>query len=178
MWANPTNMPPMKITVILSGILIVCVTLTASGYGLYAGMILFFCALGYFLSRPIKSNKSEFVDTPWGGYRNVAQGDGYKIKILVITGGQATSLQSHKHRNEIWTVSKGTARVTYGNDKYLSGYDATFDMATGSTIKILSGFKHRIVNNGEDPIVITEVWLGDILEEEDIIRYEDRYGRV
>ncbi len=178
MWANPTNMPSMRSTVILSGLLIVCVSLTVYGYGFIACVILFLSAVAYSLSVPIKRHKTEFVDTPRGGYRNVAQGDGYKIKILIIMGGEATSLQSHKHRNEIWTVSKGTARVTYGNDKYLSGYDATFDMATGSTIKILSGFKHRIVNNGEDPIVITEVWLGDILEEEDIIRYEDRYGRV
>lgn len=170
MWANPTNMPSMRSTVILSSLLIVCVSLTVWGYGLYASMILFFCALGYFLSLPIKRHKTEFIDTPWGGYRNVAEGDGYKIKVLVILGGEATSLQSHKHRDEIWTIAKGNVKIIYG--------DKEFVMKTGETVKILSGLKHRITNDGEDPIVITEVWLGDILEEEDIIRYEDRYGRV
>lgn len=122
-----------------------------------------------------KCQEEDFVDKPWGGYRNVADGDGYKIKILVLNPNEATSLQSHKHRIEVWTIAKGTAIVLYGN----SDGNKEFVLKQGDTVKILSGYKHRITNHSkEDILVITEVWLGNILEEEDIIRYEDRYGRT
>lgn len=177
MWANPTNMPSLRSVVIVSCITIVWILLNVTGYSFLAGLFLILSAFVFFLFSPytVGSNrfltrKNEFVDTPWGGYRNVAEGEGYKIKVLVIVGGESTSLQSHKHRNEIWTISKGTARIQYE--------DKEFIMVTGETVKILSGLKHRITNDGEDPIVITEVWLGSVLEEEDIIRFEDRYGRV
>ncbi len=176
MWANPENMPPIKLCVIIVVIIGITLTLAIMGLELYISipfLLLSFFIVSYFLpieKHKSKKHKSEFVDKPWGGYRNVADGDGYKIKVLVITGGNATSLQSHKHRDEVWTIAKGEAKLTYGETEFI--------LRQGDTVRILTGFKHRIVNDGEDPLVMTEVWLGDTLDEEDIIRYEDRYGRV
>ena len=56
--------------------------------------------------------------------------------------------------------------------------DKKFILNTGDTVTVLKGFKHRIKNNGSEPVIMTEVWLGDILDEGDITRYEDKYGRL
>ncbi len=190
MWANPNNMPTSRETKggfyvmfglsLFTGLWFLSDSYESSWWFWWAfwpSFIIGYLALlegidkisphGVYNDYP-KQNKD--VKKPWGRYRNICKGDGYQIKILVIKENEATSLQSHKHRNEIWVVTQGDALITYG--------DKEFKLKCGDTVKILSGFKHRITNIGQDPLVITEVWLGDTLDEEDIIRHEDRYGRV
>lgn len=187
MWANPNNMPSMKEVLIFSMTLFSIILLVYFGCHTIASIIIgILLVIGasrnIILTRQIDNNTTcnirnskDFVDKPWGGYRNVAEGGGYKIKILVLLPNEATSLQSHEHRKEVWTIAKGTAIITYGN----SDGNKEFVLKQGDTVKILAGYKHRITNySAEDPLIITEVWLGDILDEEDIIRYEDKYGRA
>ena len=187
MWANPNNMPSIKEVLIFSITVFSIILLIYFGCHTIASVIIgILLVIGasrnIILTRQVehdtrcKLRKSkDFVDKPWGGYRNVADGGGYKIKILVLLPNESTSLQSHEHRIEVWTIAKGTAIVIYGN----SHGNKEFVLKDGDTVKILAGYKHRITNHSEeDPLIITEVWLGNILDEEDITRYEDKYGRV
>lgn len=118
--------------------------------------------------------KDEFVVKPWGGYRNLADGDKYKVKILIIDPDESTSLQSHEYREELWMIAQGNIEI----DCSFQDNTRKYNLKTGEYMRVLREFKHRITNNGTEPAVIIEVWLGDILKEEDIIRYEDKYGRV
>lgn len=174
MWANPNNMPKVKLAFIVIGIVTLIVTLKY----LQLWAILSFLALAVIILVYVWSSEGddlctsfhEYVDKPWGGYRNVADGDEYKIKILVIQPNEALSLQSHEHRNESWVIAQGEATVEYGSL-------GPFDLTVGDNLKVLAGYKHRVTNNSDVPLVIAEVWYGKILDEGDIIRYEDRYGR-
>lgn len=110
------------------------------------------------------------VKRPWGSYTVLEDAtSGYKIKrIEVIPGGQL-SLQSHKHRSEHWVVVAGTATVTC---------DGTVSTLTpGQSTYMPLGCKHRLQNKGDVPVQIVEVQVGDYLGEDDIIRYDDIYGR-
>jgi mannose-6-phosphate isomerase-like protein (cupin superfamily) len=112
----------------------------------------------------------EHYEKPWGGYRNIADDDEYRVKMLVVNPDECTSLQSHKHRNEVWVIAKGVATVTYG--------EQVFDMKVGDTVKIIDKIQHRISNNTLEPLVIVELWYGKELSEDDITRYDDKYGRI
>ena len=110
------------------------------------------------------------VHRPWGAFDDVHRGDGFKVKHIVVHPGHALSLQSHQHRAEYWVVVRGTARVTRG--------DETFTLSENQTTYIPSGAKHRLENPGKVPLELVEVQLGTYLEEDDIVRYEDAYGRA
>ena len=110
------------------------------------------------------------VRRPWGYYETLRSSPGWQLKILVVNPGHAISLQKHKHRSEHWTVASGSALFTVGS-KVLS-------KKAGQDVFIRKGQKHRISNPGKKPVTIVEVQFGKIISEDDIIRYEDHYGRV
>lgn len=110
------------------------------------------------------------VYRPWGLYTTLEEGERFKIKRIEVKPGASLSLQMHHHRSEHWVVVSGMAKVT--NDEqnfYLRANESTF---------ILAGHKHRLENPGMTTLVLIEVQSGDYLGEDDIIRFEDNYGRV
>ena len=107
---------------------------------------------------------------PWGKYTTLAEGDGYKVKRIVINPGQSISLQIHYHRSEHWTVIRGTGKLT------LDDKEVIFRENESAYIPI--GAAHRLENPGKLPLSIIEVQNGKYLGEDDIVRLEDAYGRV
>jgi len=122
-----------------------------------------------------RRNGSEFLKRPWGGYEVILKTSDYVVKRLIVKPGEATSLQSHEGRAEDWVVVRGSILVTstWNDDEAL--YDMGFD--TGERIHIDKEQLHRITNGGAEDAHIIEVWTGDDFREDDITRYEDRYGR-
>jgi len=107
---------------------------------------------------------------PWGHYDLVDTGNRHQTKRIVVKPGARLSLQKHHHRAEHWVVVKGTALVTKGDEKLLlSENESTF---------IPLGVVHCLENPGVIPLEIVEVQSGSYLGEDDIIRYNDQYGRL
>lgn len=110
------------------------------------------------------------VHRPWGWYDSIDYGDRFQVKRIVVNPGASLSLQMHHHRAEHWVVVKGTAEVTNGDKVLLLGEnESTF---------IPLGHVHRLRNPGKLPLEIVEVQSGSYLGEDDIVRFEDTYGRV
>ncbi len=109
------------------------------------------------------------VYRPWGSYTSLELKDTYQVKRIDVNPGARLSLQSHKHRAENWVVVKGEALVTRNNEQIV--------VKKGESIFIPKGARHRMENMREEPLTIIEVQNGDYLGEDDIIRYEDDYGR-
>ena len=109
------------------------------------------------------------VNRPWGDYEGIDVGERYQVKRITVSPGASLSLQKHHHRAEHWIVVKGTAKVTCGeNTMILSENQSTY---------IPLGEVHRLENPGKIPLEIIEVQSGSYLGEDDIIRFEDNYGR-
>jgi len=117
-----------------------------------------------------ESFSHQIVNKPWGYYLNLNTDDGYKVKKIVVNPGGKLSLQKHEHRSEHWIISKGTAKVVNG--------DETFIVKEKGALFIPQRNIHRVENIGNTPLHIIEVQFGIILEEDDIVRLEDDYGRV
>lgn len=111
----------------------------------------------------------DFDERPWGKWTVLATGDGYAVKEIVVNPGEILSLQSHEHRAEHWIVMSGVAEVTLG--------DEVLRREANETVFIPVGTRHRIANVGATPMCFVEVQTGDVLSEEDIERFDDRYGR-
>ena len=109
------------------------------------------------------------VHRPWGWYDSVDAGARFQVKRIVVKPGATLSLQMHHHRAEHWVVVRGTARVTRGGE--------TFLVAENESTFIPLGVKHRLENPGMVPLEIIEVQSGAYLGEDDIVRFEDSYGR-
>jgi mannose-1-phosphate guanylyltransferase/mannose-6-phosphate isomerase len=109
------------------------------------------------------------VFRPWGSYDSIDHGDRFQVKRLMVKPGASMSLQLHHHRAEHWIVVAGTARITRGEE--------TFLLEENQSTYIPLGTKHRIENPGKIPLHIIEVQSGTYLGEDDIVRFEDRYGR-
>jgi mannose-1-phosphate guanylyltransferase/mannose-6-phosphate isomerase len=109
------------------------------------------------------------VQRPWGSYDSVDVGAGFQVKRIKVKPGAALSLQSHNRRAEHWIVVRGTARVTRNND--------VFELFANQSTYIPIGAKHRLENPGSEILELIEVQSGDYLGEDDIVRYEDVYGR-
>jgi mannose-1-phosphate guanylyltransferase/mannose-6-phosphate isomerase len=124
-----------------------------------------------FLKKDGKKEVSEHVTTyrPWGYYTVLEEGPRYKIKRIVVNPGEKLSLQRHYHRSEHWIVIKGTAKVTIG-DKEVFIHENESAYVPKSTL-------HRLENPGKIPLEIIEVQNGEYVQEDDIERFEDRYGR-
>jgi len=110
------------------------------------------------------------VARPWGAYTVLQDGPGFKIKRIEVKPGAALSLQLHHRRSEHWVVVAGVARVTRGEDTFLVN-------ANGSTY-IPVETRHRLENPGSELLVMIEVQCGDYLGEDDIVRFDDKYGRA
>lgn len=110
------------------------------------------------------------VFRPWGSYDSVHEGDGFKVKHITVQPGQRLSLQSHRQRAEHWIVVRGVARVTRNGE--------TFLVHENQSTFIPKGARHRLENPGETPLELVEVQTGDYLGEDDIVRFEDAYGRA
>jgi mannose-1-phosphate guanylyltransferase len=124
----------------------------------------------------LKSEKrSEFkvhreVYRPWGKYDSIDNGERYQVKRITVNPGEKLSIQMHHHRAEHWIVVSGTASVTNG--------DKTFLVTENESTYIPIGVIHALENPGKVPLEMIEVQSGSYLGEDDIVRFEDRYGRV
>jgi len=114
--------------------------------------------------------KNSAVRRPWGSYTVLLEGQGYKIKKFIVKPGQSQSLQMHKHRSEHWVVVAGQANIQCGNKKLV--------LKAGQSTFIPLNTKHRVANRKKTLLKIVEVQRGKYLEEDDIIRFKDRYGRI
>ncbi len=110
------------------------------------------------------------VPRPWGSYDTVHEGDGFKVKHITVRPGRRLSLQSHRRRSEHWIVVRGVARVTRDAE--------TFLVRENESTFIPRGVAHRLENPGEGPLELVEVQTGDYLGEDDIVRFDDDYGRI
>jgi len=110
------------------------------------------------------------VTRPWGSYTVLEEGERYKIKRIVVNPGQKLSMQMHHHRSEHWVVIAGTARIVNGDQEiYLEEDQSTYIPKT---------HRHRLENPGKIPLQIIEIQSGAYLEEDDIVRFGDIYGRA
>ncbi len=109
------------------------------------------------------------VYRPWGSYESLIESDRFQVKRIVVNPGEKLSLQKHFHRAEHWIVVKGTAEITRG--------DEVFMLSEDESTYIPLGTKHRLVNPGKIPLELIEVQSGAYLGEDDIVRFEDVYGR-
>jgi mannose-1-phosphate guanylyltransferase len=110
------------------------------------------------------------VHRPWGTYTVLEEGPGFKIKRIEVKPHASLSLQMHQQRSEHWIVVSGTARVVNG--------EREFDVVTNESTFIPPRNKHRLSNPHDDELVIIEVQSGPYLGEDDIVRFDDVYGRV
>ena len=109
------------------------------------------------------------IHRPWGWYDSIDNGSRFQVKRIVVNPGASLSLQMHHHRAEHWIVVKGTAEVTNGERSFL--------LAENESTYIPLGHTHRLSNPGKVPLEIIEVQSGSYLGEDDIVRFEDTYGR-
>jgi mannose-1-phosphate guanylyltransferase/mannose-6-phosphate isomerase len=121
------------------------------------------------------SNRTEHlnhrkVGRPWGSYDSIDMDDNFQVKRITVNPDASLSLQMHHHRAEHWIVVSGTAEVTCGEKVYL--------VEKNQSTYIPLGEKHRLRNPGKIPLKMIEVQSGDYLGEDDIVRFEDVYGRT
>jgi len=116
-----------------------------------------------------EKNLHRKVSRPWGWYDSVDEGERFKVKRIQVKPGASLSLQMHHHRAEHWIVVKGTAEITNGDQVLL--------LTENQSTYIPQGQTHRLANPGKTPLEIIEVQSGSYLGEDDIVRFEDTYGR-
>jgi mannose-1-phosphate guanylyltransferase/mannose-6-phosphate isomerase len=109
------------------------------------------------------------VHRPWGFYDSIDHGERFQVKRIVVTPGAQLSLQLHHHRAEHWVVVRGTALVTRGEEQFL--------LSENESTYIPLGIRHRLENPGKVPLEIIEIQSGTYLGEDDIVRFNDNYGR-
>lgn len=114
--------------------------------------------------------KHQEVHRPWGFYTTLDKADRFQVKRIVVKPGEKLSLQMHYHRAEHWIVVQGTANVILG--------DQTYTLSENQSIHIPLGMKHSLQNPGKIPLELIEVQSGTYLEEDDIVRFKDEYGRA
>jgi len=116
-----------------------------------------------------EENFHRIVYRPWGSFDSVDAGDGYKVKRISVKPGARLSKQMHHHRAEHWVVVRGTARVFRD--------DEIFDLHKNESVFIPLGATHYLENPSDGPLDIIEVQSGSYLGEDDIVRFDDIYGR-
>ena len=109
------------------------------------------------------------VYRPWGNYISIADDKNWKVKVITVYPGQSLSLQKHSHRSEHWVVVKGDAKVEIDKKQILLKENESSYIPLGSI--------HRLSNPNKNLLKLVEVQSGDYLGEDDIIRFEDKYGR-
>jgi mannose-6-phosphate isomerase-like protein (cupin superfamily) len=114
---------------------------------------------------------SKFDCRPWGSYTILDEGKGFKVKRIEVLPGKRLSYQKHLRRAEHWFVVRGTAKVTLNEEMYILEENAAIDIAVGD--------KQRVQNPAKkETLIFIEVQMGDYLGEDDIIRFEDDFGRT
>jgi mannose-1-phosphate guanylyltransferase/mannose-6-phosphate isomerase len=127
------------------------------------------------LLEKLKQNKRSEVQThlkvyrPWGSYETLVLGERFQVKIIIVKPGASLSLQMHHHRAEHWVIVRGTAKVLVGGEEQL--------LAENTSTYIPLGTKHQLMNPGHIDLEIIEIQSGSYLGEDDIVRFEDVYGR-
>ena len=106
-----------------------------------------------------------FVKKKWGSYEVINEGKKYTVKKLIVEPDGQLSLQSHKGRSEHWLVAQGEAEVIIN--------DETYNLTENQNIFIPQGAKHRLANRGDQTLIVIEMWFGELLDENDIKRYEE-----
>jgi mannose-1-phosphate guanylyltransferase/mannose-6-phosphate isomerase len=109
------------------------------------------------------------VYRPWGSYESLVAGEGFQVKRIIVNPGQQLSLQMHHHRAEHWVVVRGTAEVING--------DQTLTLVKDQSTYVPVATKHRLSNAGTVPLELIEVQTGTYFGEDDIVRFDDAYGR-
>ena len=107
---------------------------------------------------------------PWGTWEVIDTGLNYIVKKIIVMPGQQLSLQLHHHRDESWMIADGTAEVTLD--------DQIFSAPANTPIVIRAEQKHRVANRTDKPVTFIEIQTGETLDENDIVRLQDDYGRV
>jgi mannose-1-phosphate guanylyltransferase/mannose-6-phosphate isomerase len=110
------------------------------------------------------------VARPWGSYEAIADGPRFQVKHIIVDPGETLSLQMHYHRAEHWVVVRGSAQVTVG--------DAVSILQENESTYIPAGTRHRLANPGKVPMELVEIQCGPYLGEDDIVRFDDEYGRA
>ena len=116
-----------------------------------------------------EANEAQQIFRPWGNYERLDIGQGYQVKRIEINPGGVLSLQKHKHRAEHWVVVQGRPQITIDENVQI--------LEPNQSVYVPLGAVHRLVNLGDDPVVLIEVQTGEYLGEDDIIRLEDVYNR-
>ncbi len=114
--------------------------------------------------------KGDSDTRPWGTWEVLESADNYCVKKICVTSGNILSLQLHHHRSEHWIVVEGEAVVTLGDEKLVK--------RANESVYIPAETKHRIQNDKEADLIFIEVQTGENLDENDIVRLEDKYGRA
>ncbi len=117
-----------------------------------------------------EANLHRKVYRPWGSYETITVEQRFQVKHIIVNPGAGLSLQMHYHRSEHWVVVKGTAKITRN--------DESFILTENQSTYISIGVKHRLENPGKLPLELIEIQSGSYLEEDDIVRYDDLYGRT
>jgi mannose-1-phosphate guanylyltransferase/mannose-6-phosphate isomerase len=113
----------------------------------------------------------EIFPRPWGFYKTTVMNEYFQSKVITVYPKASMSLQAHNRREEHWIIAHGNGVAQVG--------ESLLDLRSGSSIFIPKGCKHRLTNTGEsENLILTEVQLGDYFGEDDIVRYEDNYGRA
>ncbi|WP_416406664.1 mannose-1-phosphate guanylyltransferase/mannose-6-phosphate isomerase [Prochlorococcus marinus] len=116
-----------------------------------------------------EANIHKTIYRPWGNYSSISEGKNWQVKKIIVKEGESLSLQLHNHRSEHWVVVSGKALIEIeGKKKLLNKNESAY---------IPLGSKHRLSNPGNSPLILIEVQSGDYFGEDDIIRFQDKYGR-
>ncbi|MDR2077468.1 MAG: phosphomannose isomerase type II C-terminal cupin domain [Rickettsiales bacterium] len=113
---------------------------------------------------------TNLVEKPWGTYEVLLSFENYQVKRIVVYPNGKLSLQSHEHRSEHWVIVEGEGIVRRGDEE--------FKLSKDESVYIPVGTKHRISNPTLSNVTFIEVQVGDLISEDDIMRYEDIYGRI
>ena len=119
---------------------------------------------------PAALHKADRNLSPWGAQQIVLRIPGCCIKLIEVEPGQRLSLQQHQHRDELWMLLTGSGRITLGEQQWL--------LQPHESVTIPRMVLHRLENEGDTPLKLIEIQTGDVLDEGDIIRHEDDYGRL
>jgi mannose-6-phosphate isomerase len=114
-------------------------------------------------------NSPKYDERPWGSFTVLDEGEGFKVKRIEVLAGKRLSYQKHAQRAEHWFVVSGTAKITLDGAEVIKN--------AGESVDIPLGTAHRVENPGEELMVFIEVQRGDYLGEDDIVRFEDDFGR-
>ena len=116
-----------------------------------------------------EGHKHRKIYRPWGHYLTIVEDSRWQVKLIQVKSGEKLSLQLHHHRSEHWVVVKGTAKVEVGSSNKV--------LTENQSVYIPLGSKHRLSNPGKIPLVLIEVQSGSYVGEDDIVRFDDKYGR-